>query len=433
MRAVPNPTVRLAMGRRLAATALALLVATGCASSNRLYRANDGTPAVWSVSGSYISVPFRTQNRFVLFEARVDGSEPLLFLLDSGAPVSVILAEALDDDRLAALRPGMTLGGNGPGPRVEARTLRDVTLSLPGLELVDQTLFVLPEGTLFDSPVERYFDGVIGYDLLKRFVVEVDYDRRSLTFHRPQAFRYRGEGDALPIRLRDRKPYVKVQILQEGGPLISVEALVDLGMGYPMSVDYLARADLELPDDAIAARLGRGIRGRADGHKARLDELWLGQHRLSDVLANFPDESSSRDGDCAIGARILSRFRLFFDYRGRRLILEPTARLADPFETDMSGLELAKTEDGRFRIKRVGAATPASEADFRVGDILLSIDGRLVEEMHADEVRESLQRGDGVPVDLCIASPAAPSTEIGLAAADPEMPRCRRIRLRRRI
>ena len=85
---------------------------------------------------------------------------------------------------------------------------------------------------------------------------------------------------------------------------------------------------------------------------------------------------------------------MFLDYGRKRLILEPSATLADPFDRAFSGISLrAEGSDYRtFRVHEVLEQSPATEAGILEGDIIVSINGRPAENFTLSSINEMLEK-----------------------------------------
>src|SRR6185369_8138618 len=62
------------------------------------------------------------------------------------------------------------------------------------------------------SSIGRRYDGVLGYDFLSAFVVEVDYQAGRMSLYDPEPYQYAGKGHVLPIRLDQNAPYARMKI-----------------------------------------------------------------------------------------------------------------------------------------------------------------------------------------------------------------------------
>jgi hypothetical protein len=143
----------------------------------------EGFPAssaaqVQTSQASVASVPleFAGEN-YVLIKARVDGSEPLTFLLDSGGGSGLVLyykaAEAL---KLKSAGKGK--GGGAGESTFETASIKGASLSLSGVTMNNQTFVVFPPEKT-GTTGGRAVDGVIGYSLFSRYVVEIEQPKPS--------------------------------------------------------------------------------------------------------------------------------------------------------------------------------------------------------------------------------------------------------------
>jgi C-terminal processing protease CtpA/Prc len=127
---------------------------------------------------------------------------------------------------------------------------------------------------------------------------------------------------------------------------------------------------------------GGGVGGREENTAARIESLVIGPVSVSRPVVHVPRAQgvstlARTDFDALIGMELIRRFRVVFDYSRRRVILEPNATIAEPMEADMSGLSLKSAGPAleHIIIAEVSSDTPASAADLRPGDRIVSIEG----------------------------------------------------------
>ena len=82
---------------------------------------------------------------------------------------------------------------------------------------------------MFSAPEQVYIQGILGYDLFRRYVVRVDFERELLTLYRPGDFRYEADGEILELSFSQRKPYVTAEVILHDGTSVPVKLHVDLG------------------------------------------------------------------------------------------------------------------------------------------------------------------------------------------------------------
>ena len=148
----------------------------------------------------------------------------------------------------------------------------------------------------------------------------------------------------------------------------------------------------------LVTQYTEGVNGKSEVLYSRIAELKIGPFSLREPVAGF---SQAKAGALAqtefagiLGAEILRRFRVIFDFSRERLILEPNCALAQPFRYDASGIRLRSTgEDLReyrgyrdwSKIRR-----PPS-AKLREGDRLIEIDGKPAKDVSLGEILDILK------------------------------------------
>jgi len=96
------------------------------------------------------------------------------------------------------------------------------------------------------------------------------------------------------------------------------------------------------------------------------------------------------DNDILIGADLLRRFRVTFDYPHQRMILEASDEISKPFEADKTGLQIhAQGTDLRsFKVVGVMAGSSSETAGIKVNDIIETVDGLPASRFTLQQLRE---------------------------------------------
>jgi predicted aspartyl protease len=346
-----------------------------------------------------VSVPFEIANRLIIVNARVNGSGPLSFVLDTGANQAIVRLDV-------AKRLGLTLegtvnaGGAGAGTQVGSR-VRNASWSLDGHNSFVQPVTIALPLPRISAGIGRDIAGIIGGEFVRQFVVELDYQSRTITLHDRNSFTYRGPGETLPLDFTPgNHPVVRASINAAGGKRLEGRFMLDTGSSGSIVLHSPWVVEHRLLDERskTISAAGAGAGGRTTGRIGRVGALQLGSFALKEPLTMFSEDTAGAFADRSLagnlGAQIAQRFRLFLDYGRKRLILEPSAIFAEPFDRAFTGIVLrAEGADFRtFRVQEVFEQSVAADAGIREGDIIASMDGTPSADLTLTAINEMLAK-----------------------------------------
>ncbi len=264
----------------------------------------------------------------ILVPVTVGGSPQMDFVLDTGASQSSLtdpfLAWALGlEIREAGLSRGMGAGAK------EVFLTEEASLSSQGFEFLRAPLALHDIGVLLSRMAGRDLHGFIGSGLLASYVLEIDPPRRRLVMHDPADFSYRGTGTEVPLEMVEGRPVVGARVaLRPGRKPVPVRLLVDTGSSRYLTLITGSKRQLRVPDMTVTER-AIGVVGAIDVEVAPVERLELDGLSIPGLesawLESFrvPAAASIAGLNGILGNALLSRFRVFIDARGGRLILEP--------------------------------------------------------------------------------------------------------------
>ncbi len=348
-------------------------------------------------------VPFELVNGHIFLDVMLGGGGPYHVICDTGGQniVTPGVAKALGLVTQGALQ------GRGVGEKSEDVGLAKIhPLAVGDVTLDDQLFAVFPIDAL--ARIEGVpIDGVIGYEVFKRFVVRVDYQNRALTLFTPGTEPPPGDGVVVPFTFNETH--------------IEVEGKID-GLPGKFSIDTGSRASLDLlrpfaERHHLAEKLGAhlegvtgwGVGGAARSLVGRAHTLELGGVAIDAPVAMISRNKGGAfsDSDLAgnVGAGVLSRFTITFDYGKKLVVLEKNARYGERDTYDRAGMWFNRADDGTFEIVDVPHGTPAAKAGLTAGDRILSVDGKAASELVLPELRLRLRTdAPGTAVQLRVRS-----------------------------
>jgi membrane-associated protease RseP (regulator of RpoE activity) len=333
-------------------------------------------------------IPFELVGNHIYLRGSVNNSEPLWFLLDTGAAGSYFDAQHAK---------GLGLGVPG-----ESKT---VGISFPGVRLRNQTLSIQPLGFwIYDG---HAVDGMLGYDFISRFVIEIDYVNRTINLFDPPNYKHLDSGEVIPlVMLEDdsggKVPLVRARIMQRGREPIEGKFIADTGARGAVSFNspfVEANKLLQFTQKTIQAPLGGGAMVRESKQPVgRVPNIKVGPFTFKDSVAVFFQDKTgvlaSPEFDGVIGGEILRRFKVVFDYSRQQMILEPNRHFSEPDEYDMSGvLLIAEGNDFKIlKVKQLIENSPATDAGLRAGDVISTVNGRPAAKLTLERVRQMFKK-----------------------------------------
>ena len=332
------------------------------------------------------TLPFDLIDNRIVINVRLDGKGPFRFIFDSGAGAVV----APEVARALGLKiENLQMGGGGVGEQLVERGETTISqVEVGEIQLPAQEFGVLSfADTKYVFGANR-IDGIIGFPLFKRLVVRVDYERKQLTFTEPSQFVYKGQGTIVPIDFDRHLPLVKGEL--DGVPgifVIDTGARSSLILYGPFVEQNNLRAKYKASFEGIT---GWGIGGPVRSQLARVRTLKLGAVEVQNLVARLSLQKSgaltSASRAALVGPDVLRQFTTIFDYSRKQLIFEKNGQYGKPDSYDRSGMWFG-LEGSHFEVIDVIAGGPAAEAGIHVGDQILAIDGKTVEQLDLPTIR----------------------------------------------
>jgi hypothetical protein len=276
---------------------------------------------------------------------------------------------------------------------------------MPGVTVRDQHVAVIDQ-TGLEHALGMPLGGLLGYDFISRFVIEIDYDKKLLTLHDPAAWQYKGKGYILPIVFDDGIPFTD-GFITAGGERIPAHLVVDFGAQETMTLTapFVKTHDLvHLAQTDATVNRPSGLENQffaQNNVHGRIDELALGDLRVSSIPINMSVNTkgayASTNFAGTVGEGIYRRYHVFLDYAHERIIFEPTPAAGQPFpERTTYGLSvLASGRDlHTYTVAAVRPGSAAAKDGFYKGDLVAALDGKPASQFMLSELRGSLIHED---------------------------------------
>jgi PDZ domain/Aspartyl protease len=307
--------------------------------------------------------------------------DTLNFILDSGSSGISLDSSIVEFFKLKPVPSDRTIRGIAGIKKVSF--LYDMKLRFPGLT-VDSLDFHVNDYSILTTVYGIRVDGIIGYSLLNRYIVKLNYDSLRMDIFSKGTMRYPKGGYLL-------KPYISTlpvhaaRVKDEG--TFTTRFLHDIGAGVclMLSKDFADDSAVIRKKRKLFPKEGEGVGGTIVMNMTVVKELKIGPYRFRNVPTyifedNFNVTSYPYLGGL-IGNDILRRFNVIFNYEKRDIYLVPNSHYREPFDYSYSGIELYFI-DGYTVVGNVSEGSPAEVAGIKMGDIVIAVNNNFSQDFN---------------------------------------------------
>lgn len=314
------------MGLLARITGIALSLATAAAAAPPAGAAADSDDAEVSPpkSVTFVSTEsaelevVRAATGHLLVKPTVNGQDVGWFIFDTGAGMTCI-------DRKAAeklnLPEGHAITATGTGGDHQTRTRQAESLRLGPVFLADLPLLELDLRSL-ELFMGKPLAGVIGFEVFKAAVFEVDFEAPSIKVHDSATYALPAGQDWADLTLHRRRPFVTGQIEGHEPGLF----LLDIGANSALTVNSPAVDRFKLLEgrETKSGMFG-GVGGMKKVATGTVQKLTICGIECADVSANFSRAAEGATADehsqGSIGVGLLKQFVMVVNYREGRIAL----------------------------------------------------------------------------------------------------------------
>ena len=280
---------------------------------------------------------------------QVNGVE-LTFLLDSGVE-ETILFSLQDKDQVEFNQvETIKLKGLGNATYVEGlkSSMNKVVVSPDFFDTNHVIYILLNEEINISAAVGIPVNGIMGFGFFKDYPMEIDYINKKIVIYQertPKVSRKYEKFIKFPITLENSKPYIETDFKIDTIPF-HAKLLVDIGNSDAIWLFSNLMDSFKIPENNFDDLLGHGFSGSIYGKRAKLSQFYFSDFKFDKPIIAFPDSLSIQNVKLvpnrvgSMGGEILKRFTIFVDYKNAELGFKKNKNFSEPFNYNMSGLEI---------------------------------------------------------------------------------------------
>ncbi|MGV3605852.1 MAG: aspartyl protease family protein [Planctomycetaceae bacterium] len=369
--------------------------------------ASEPTPE-WHPTNLEVSVDFKNIGNAVLIPVEVDG-KPFLFLLDTGSTFTFIDESLLKgyekatrpdpkspDSNLKIVEQAKLTFQNGRVSTVDLYNSPDIAIR--GLKLVSE----LPVVSIDFSQSGSYKElgvkihGLIGMDRIRHHGLHLDYQRNKVKLVKGIEDDSLPPGECSRLYYKDIRPAAILQIGTYEFSAVIDTGCIDSMLTLQAEVLEKVKEHCKLDPSKISMANQQVIR---NGEKnVVIDEalIW-GKYSYQ------PLKIATSYGSNFLGASVLARHCITFDFENNRLFVAKGDRYDCPCHLDFDGLQLGDGEvmDG-LEVVEVAKGSPSDKAGIRRGDVVVSILDRSAKDLSSLEITKLLGFNRCRDLNVCV-------------------------------
>jgi hypothetical protein len=334
-----------------------------------------------------IRIPFtQLTGGIVIVQAKLgDSPDTLNFVLDTGSSGISLDSTTADYLKLHPTPTSRTIRGIG-GIRT-VPFLFNQKLHFPGLT-IDSLDFHVNDYSILTAVYGERIDGIIGYSLISRYIIKINYDSLTIDLCSKGTIRYPRGGYLLKPSL-GTLPAQNIRVKDE--ITITGRFLYDMGAGvcFMFSKDFINDSSFLKKNRKLWAKEGEGVGGKIDMLATVIKEVKLGPYRFRSVPVHIFEDvynvTSYPYLGGLVGNDILRRFNVILNYDKRDIFITPNSHFSDQFDYSYPGIELYMIAD-RIIVGDVAKDSPAEKAGVKEGDQVIAVNKNFSQNLNAYKI-----------------------------------------------
>jgi predicted aspartyl protease len=280
----------------------------------------------FALASDPVTVPIEVVYGGLIFVKVLINDKPMSFIFDTGAEFTLLNSSRVS--KLGLQGVGMFATGAGGGD-VVVSFVPGVTTKLGGATVSNQVIAAVLLDQL-EGPLQRPLDGILGYDFISRFVIEIDYVGQQMRLYDRAKYHHTGAGKPTPITLEDSTPYFAATIEVPGKGDVTGHFVLDTGCLCMVQL-FTPFVDehklLSAFPDAKQAGYSAGAGGTTNQMTTTIPSLkvggWMIQKPKTELARDKHGATADPETAGLIGSLVFKQFLLVLDYKAKQVFLDP--------------------------------------------------------------------------------------------------------------
>ncbi|NER10415.1 retropepsin-like aspartic protease [Muriicola jejuensis] len=275
------------------------------------------------------SVPIHLVENLIFLEVTINDNEnPLNFLFDSGAGITVVETKVA---KQLALNINAESKIATSGKTLLSKESTSNILKIGRKIKLNNIDLILMDLNHLSEYLNTNVDGVIGYDLLKKFITETNIDRGEIIFYDPLSYTYKGNSDPVKLTTLESNLFgIMVDVIPRNrDEQISLNFEIDTGADNFLSFHNKTVKEHQLINGNKKQHFKKGFGADStitSNISSKVKSVSFGGNKWRNVPVMFEvDPINKRDNSLAdglIGQRLLLDFNIIYNLDKRVVYFE---------------------------------------------------------------------------------------------------------------
>jgi hypothetical protein len=267
------------------------------------------------------AIRFEIYRNLIVIPARINDTLNAKLILDTGTRSMLLYGKKFANMKNLSSKRRVKISGWGSPEGVDAQVSFPNNIRIGSIRGEELGVAVVPSRPLFaDKPT---IDGIIGYELFVKFVVEINYKTKTIYLFDKLPPGHAEGFTSIPLEINKAMPQVQSSILLKDKTTVNLRLLVDTGSS--LGLTLFSKDRFSIQSSEIPRTVGIGLNGVIKGFDLYLKHFFLGDMKVKSGqsyvvnVEEHPDEKFTYCG--SVGAAFLKKHIVIFDYPSSKLFL----------------------------------------------------------------------------------------------------------------
>lgn len=284
-------------------------------------------------------IPYETRGSHLLVKVQTNQSDSLNFIFDSGATNISI-------DSLTAERAGIskenreTVSVGGSGGTQNYKMALHQNLKLGNIEINDVNMVLINFKSLSEA-IGVKLDGIIGYEVLNKYVTKLDFDHKKISFYDQIKSVDTTGYTGIPFEFNKNIliPRFPISVTLANGETFTGRVMFDTGNAFTLivSTPFSKYHNFNSKLGETSMQVGRGLNATTQDQLATINSMSFNGFNFGKmgIRLTINDQAEPKDGYLGIlGVEVIRRFDVILDYQQKKIYLKPNQAYHDAFPVE---------------------------------------------------------------------------------------------------